>query len=42
MTTKNKDFSYDLRVKPKKKYVRTLYWCEKDDVWVSIEIRDDS
>jgi hypothetical protein len=38
MTLRGKDFSYDFRVKPKKKYSRNLYWCEEDDVWVSIEV----
>ena len=38
MTLKSKDFSFDLKVKPKKKYTRSLYWCEKDDIWVKIEI----
>lgn len=38
MTLRGKDFSYDFKVKPKKKYTRNLYLCEKDDVWISIEI----
>lgn len=38
MTLKYKDFSYDFRLKPKKKYNRSLYWCENDDVWISVEI----
>lgn len=38
MTLRGNDFSYDFRVKPEKKYVRSIYWCEEDDVWVNIEI----
>ncbi|HLE49217.1 MAG TPA: hypothetical protein VI819_04290 [Patescibacteria group bacterium] len=37
MFLKGKDFSYDYKVKPKKKYKRSIYWCKTDDVWVNLE-----
>lgn len=37
MLLKKKDFSYDLRAKTKKKYVRKIYWCKEDDVWMTVE-----
>ena len=36
MVLKSKDFSYNN--KPSKKYVRRIYWCKDDDVWISLEI----
>lgn len=38
MTLKSKDASFNFQTKPKKKYERSLYWCEKDDVWIGLEI----
>ncbi len=38
MVLRKENFSYDSRVKPKKKYSRSIYWCKKDDVWISVEI----
>jgi len=37
MVLKKKDNSFNFDVKPKKKYERSMYWCEKDDIWISIE-----
>ncbi len=37
-----KDLSYNVNVKPKKKYIREIYWCKKDDVWINSEIPVDS
>lgn len=36
MIVKKKDVSHDFD--KKKKYDRTMFWCEKDDVWISQEI----
>ncbi len=38
MFLKNKSFSYNTDTKPQKKYLRKIYWCKTDDVWVSIEV----
>ena len=38
MVRQRQDFSYDLAKKPRKKYTRKVYWCKKDDVWISLEI----
>jgi hypothetical protein len=35
MIVKNKDESQS---KDGKKYGRTLYWCDIDDIWVNVEI----
>lgn len=37
ISLKWKDFSYDRRSKPKKEYLRKVFWCEKDDVWITVE-----
>ena len=37
MVLKNKGNSFNSQIKPKKKYDRGVYWCEKDDVWVNVE-----
>lgn len=26
----------------KKEYMRTIYWCEVDDVWINVEIPKDN
>lgn len=36
MTLVSKDISHDF--KKKKKYSRKIFHCEKDDVWISLEI----
>lgn len=39
MVVKNTDISHnDITGK---QYSRTLYWCDVDDIWVSIEIPKD-
>lgn len=39
MQIKRNDISHNLKKGSKyKKYKRTIYWCEKDDVWISVEI----
>ena len=38
MLLKSKGLSYNTKVKPKKKYDRSLYWCKTDDVWINLEI----
>lgn len=38
MLVRSKDISYNFAVKPRKKYSRSLYWCENDDVWINEEI----
>ena len=35
---KKQDFSYNFDSKPKKKYTRKIYWCKKDDIWITLEI----
>ena len=40
MVVKGRDDSFD-STKDNKKYNRTVYWCETDDVWVSVEIPKD-
>ena len=37
MILKQEDKSFNPDVEPKKWYGRTVYWCEKDDVWVKVE-----
>ena len=37
MKLKKKDVSYNFDVKPKKKYLRKVYWCKDDDIWINIE-----
>lgn len=37
MQVKNEDVSFNYATKPTKQYKRVLYWCEKDDVYISIE-----
>lgn len=37
MLLKAKSFSYNYFTKPKKRYLRKLFWCKKDDIWLSIE-----
>ncbi len=37
MTLRKKDLSYNFDVKPKKKYRRYVYWCKKDDLWMTKE-----
>jgi hypothetical protein len=36
MAVKNHDSSHDSR--NGKQYERTLFWCEKDDIWMSLEV----
>lgn len=36
MMVKNKDVSHN--DKDGKKYDRTLYWCDINDIWISVEI----
>jgi len=36
MMAKGEDISSDFR--NGKKYDRTMYWCEKEDIWISLEI----
>jgi hypothetical protein len=38
MVVKNQDSSFNDQVKPSKLYSRIIYWCKKDDVWVSVEV----
>lgn len=38
MVLKKNDQSFNFTTKDKKKYDRNIYWCEKDDIWISIEI----
>ena len=33
-----KDISHNSQTEPIKQYLREIFWCEKDDVWVNIEI----
>lgn len=42
MKLTNKDFSYNTKEKSKVKYSRSIYWCEKDDVWINLEIPSKS
>ena len=37
MILKGKSLSYNVLIKPKKKYLRKTYWCKVDDIWLSIE-----
>ena len=39
MIVKNNDISHNS--KNGKKYDRTLYWCDTDDIWISVEIPKD-
>jgi hypothetical protein len=41
MELKSHTASFDLRLEPKKKYHKSVYWCEKDDVWVGVEIPEE-
>ena len=38
MMLKKNDNSFNIDVKPKEKYDRSVYWCKKDDIWVNIEV----
>lgn len=38
MVLKGEDSSFNFKVKPKKEYERSVYWCETDDVWINVEI----
>lgn len=37
MMIERKETSYDLR-RNNKEYKRVVYWCKKDDVWLSTEV----
>lgn len=37
MTEVNKDISHNDQVNPIKKYDRTVYHCETDDIWIRVE-----
>ena len=38
MLLRKRDFSYNFKVKPKKKYERSIYWCKDDNIWISLEV----
>lgn len=38
MMVNREDFSFDTRKKPNKKDTRKVYWCKKDDIWISLEV----
>lgn len=33
-----KDFSYNFKTKPKVKYLRTVYHCATNDIWINVEV----
>jgi len=37
MVLKNRDNSYNYQIKPRIKYDRKVYWCNKDDIWINME-----
>ncbi len=37
MVLRNRDYSFDFKASPKKRYRRRIYCCRKDDVWVTVE-----
>lgn len=37
MVVKKEDVTFDTNAQPNKKYSRTIYWCENDDIWVITE-----
>jgi predicted RNA-binding Zn-ribbon protein involved in translation (DUF1610 family) len=38
MIIKSQDSSIDDRVKVKKLYFRTVYWCAQEDIWINVEM----
>jgi hypothetical protein len=41
MVIKKSDNSFNITVKPEKKYIRVYYCCEKDDVWITLETPEE-